>query len=226
MLGKISQSNSTMKYSEQSIKVLRQMYMLLMFSILAASGIAAFVTQTGMAAMVSSSPGMYTIGSLVVMIGLIIMAHKNVNSSSALVWYSLFVAAMGVTSGIALTGYVQTGQMAAIANAAVGTLVIFGTLTAYSYASGRDFSQMRGFLLVGLIGLIVMLLLNVFFIQSGPLMMALSVIGVLVFSGFILYDTSNVLHGHETNYVSASISMFLNIVNLFHFLLNLMSGRE
>lgn len=107
-------------------------------------------------------------------------------------------------------------------NAGITTAVIFTGLTIYARTTKRDFSFMRGFLTTGLIAIIVMILLNMFFFQSSALSFGISVAGVLIFSGFILYDTQMIMRRYPTNeYISATLSLYLDILNLFWFLLNI-----
>ncbi|MDR4168329.1 BAX inhibitor (BI)-1/YccA family protein, partial [Bacillus paranthracis] len=83
-----------------------------------------------------------------------------------------------------------------------------------------DFSFMRGFLFAGLLVLIGVSLIGLFVDISG-LQLAMAGAAVLIFSGFILYDTSSMVHGGETNYIMATISLYLSILNLFTALLQL-----
>ena len=80
---------------------------------------------------------------------------------------------------------------------------------------------MRNFLIAGLIIVIVAAIINIF-VGSTLGQLAISSMSALVFSGFILYDTSRIVRGEETNYVSATISMYLNILNLFTSLLTIL----
>lgn len=87
----------------------------------------------------------------------------------------------------------------------------------------KDFSFMGKFLLVGIILLIVASLANIF-LQIPAMTLALSGVGVLLFSGFILYDVSRIVTGGETNYVMATLSLYMSIYNLFTSLLQLLMG--
>ena len=100
------------------------------------------------------------------------------------------------------------------------TGITFLGLSAYAISSRKDFSFMGGFLMIGLILVIVASLANIFF-AIPALSLAISAVGVLVFSGFILYDTSRMVNGGETNYVMMTVSLYLNIYNLFMMLLHL-----
>ena len=107
-------------------------------------------------------------------------------------------------------------------NAGVTTAIIFVSLSVYTHISKRDFSFMRGFLTMGLVGVLVMLLLDMFIFHSDALAFGISVAGVLVFSGFILYDTSNIMKRYPPDeYIAATLDLYLDILNLFWFLLRI-----
>jgi modulator of FtsH protease len=105
--------------------------------------------------------------------------------------------------------------------AAGGTGIIFFSLAAIATVTKKDFSFMGKFLFIGLILLIVASLANLFF-QVPAMSLTISVIAVLIFSAYILYDVSRIVHGGETNYVMATLGLFLNIYNLFINLLSLL----
>ena len=103
------------------------------------------------------------------------------------------------------------------------TAITFAGLSLYVVYSKKDFSFMSGFLMTGLIVVIVGGLLNMFFIQSGMMHFVMSGASVLLFSGFILYDTSNILRYYGTDeYVSATLALYLDILNLFIALLSIL----
>jgi modulator of FtsH protease len=105
--------------------------------------------------------------------------------------------------------------------AAGGTGIIFFSLATIATVTKKDFSFMGKFLFIGLILLIVASLANLFF-QVPAMSLTISVIAVLIFSAYILYDVSRIVHGGETNYVMATLGLFLNIYNLFINLLSLL----
>ncbi len=109
------------------------------------------------------------------------------------------------------------------------TAITFAGLSMYVVYSKKDFSFMSGFLMTGLIVLVVGGLLNMFFIQSGMMHFVMSGASVLLFSGFILYDTSNILRYYGTDeYVSATLALYLDVLNLFIALLSILGimGRD
>ena len=136
-----------------------------------------------------------------------------------------FTTVSGLTLGPLLY---QVGPSIA-AEAFALTAITFAGLSMYVVVSKKDFSFMSGFLMTGLIVLVVGGLLNMFFIQSGMMHFVMSGASVLLFSGFILYDTSNILRYYGTDeYVSATLALYLDVLNLFIALLSILGimGRD
>lgn len=133
-----------------------------------------------------------------------------------------FTTIAGLMIGPMLNRYVAAGAGGIVVEALALTTVTFVGLTAYAMISKKDFSFMSGFLMTGLIILIVGGVINIF-LQSSMMHFVFSGAGVLLFSGFILYDTSNILRNYSTDdYVSATVALFLDIFNLFIHLLSLL----
>jgi len=134
-----------------------------------------------------------------------------------------FVALTGVTTApITLT---YTGGT--IANAAMLTGIIFVGLSIYTVTSKKDFTFMGGMLTTGLIILIVGGLLNMFVFQSSGMSFLFSAGGAFLFSGFIIYDTFNILNRYPTDeYISATLTLYLDVLNLFLMLLRLVGGSR
>jgi len=130
-----------------------------------------------------------------------------------------FTTVSGLTLGPLLY---QVGPSIA-AEAFALTAITFAGLSMYVVFSKKDFSFMSGFLMTGLIVLVVGGLLNMFFIQSGMMHFVMSGASVLLFSGFILYDTSNIMRYYGTDeYVSATLALYLDVLNLFIALLSIL----
>lgn len=108
-----------------------------------------------------------------------------------------------------------------ISLAAGGTAAIFFTLAGIATVSRKDFSFMSNFLMVGAVLFMVAVVANLFF-QVPAVSLTISAVAVLLFSGFILFDVSRIIHGGETNYISATLALYLNIYNLFASLLQLL----
>ena len=92
---------------------------------------------------------------------------------------------------------------------------MFLSLSGYVLMTGKNFSYLSGFLFTGLISVIVIMLLNVFFFQMPALSLAMSAAIVLLMSGYILFETSQIINGGQRNYILATISLYLSIYNIF-----------
>ena len=104
-----------------------------------------------------------------------------------------------------------------------GTGVIFLGLSGYALTTRQDFSFMGGFLMVGMLVVLFAILGNIFF-QIPALSLAISSVVIMLMSGFILYDTGRMVNGGETNYIHATVSLYLSIFNIFIHLLNLLTA--
>ena len=114
-----------------------------------------------------------------------------------------------------------------IAEAGITTFGTFAALTAYVFWSKTDFSYLRGFVFAGLMALIISSVFGWLFGMGAVAHLAMSYVGVLVFVGFILYDTSNIIRKFPTNeYVIATLELFLDILNLFLYILDIFMSRE
>ncbi len=114
-----------------------------------------------------------------------------------------------------------------IIQAGVLTIGIFGGLTAYVFISKKDFSFLRGMVTTGLIVIVVAALLNIF-LGSSALGFAVAAASILLFAGFVLYDTSNIIRRYPTNeYVAGALSLYLDAFNIFLALIRILnSGRR
>ena len=158
---------------------------------------------------------------LVVLFGTLYALNKLKNSVWSIPLVFFFTGFLGYSTGPIVNFYLgmaNGGDIVATALSMTG--ITFLGLSAYAVSSRKDFSFMGGFLMIGLILVIVASLANIFF-AIPALSLAISAVGVLVFSGFILYDTSRMVNGGETNYVMMTVSLYLNILNLFLMLLHL-----
>ena len=102
-----------------------------------------------------------------------------------------------------------------------GTALVFFGLSAYALTTRKDFSFLGGFLMVGLLVIVVASIANIFF-QVPAASLAISAAAVFIMSGLILFDTSRIIHGGETNYIRATVALYLDIYNLFVHLLHLL----
>ncbi len=140
----------------------------------------------------------------------------------------LFSALMATVSvflelpGPVLNAYLSTPNgPELVAMAMGGTGVIFLGLSGYALTTRKDFSFMGGFLFAGMLVVLVAILANIF-LQMPALSLAISAVVIMIMSGFILHDTSRMIHGGETNYLMATIGLYLNIYNIFIHLLSLL----
>lgn len=210
-------------------KVLRNTYMMLGITMIP-TVIGALAGMSMNLAWAAQHPIMFALGALAVMFGLFFGISANRNSTLGVVLLLVLTGFMGLMLGPILQVAMHLkngGQLVMLA--AGGTGIIFMTLAGIATTSKKDFSFLGNFLLVGIILLIVASLANLFF-QIPALALALSGVAVLLFSGFILYDVSRIVQGGETNYVMATLAIYLDIYNLFvnllQLLMALMGERE
>jgi len=202
-------------------RVLRNTYWLLALS-LVPTILGAFVGTQMSFAFMAESPLMSTLLMIALMFGLMFGVSALRNSIAGVFLLLGFTFVMGVFLGPILqysAGFANGGQLVGIA--AGGTALVFFVLATIATVSKRDFSNMGKFLLIGLVMLIVASLANIF-LHLPALALTISALSVLIFSAFILYDVSRVVQGGETNYVMATLSIYLDIYNLFVNLLQLL----
>lgn len=173
-------------------------------------------------AFAAEHPFMFAIGALAVMYGLFAAINANRNSSIGVVLLLGLTFLMGMMLGPILQHALHLSNGAQLVGlAAGGTGVIFMTLAAIATTTKKDFSFMGKFLMVGIILLIIASLANIF-LQIPAFSLALSGMAVLLFAGFMLYDVSRIVNGGETNYVMATLAIYLDIYNMFTNLLHLL----
>jgi modulator of FtsH protease len=173
------------------------------------------------------SPGI--ILTLVGYFGLLFAVNRYRNSAIALALVFALTGFMGYTLGPILGQYLSLangGQI--VMTAMAGTGIIFLTLSGFVLVSRKDFNFMGSFLFIGILVAFLAGLGAIFF-EIPALSLAVSAMFVLLMSGLILYETSNIIHGGETNYIMATVTLFVAIFNLFISLLQLlgfMGGDE
>jgi modulator of FtsH protease len=173
-------------------------------------------------AFAAEHPFMFAIGALAVMFGLFAAINANRNSSIGVVLLLGLTFLMGMMLGPILQHALHLSNGAQLVGlAAGGTGVIFMTLSAIATTTKKDFSFMGKFLMVGIILLIIASLANIF-LQIPAFSLALSGMAVLLFAGFMLYDVSRIVNGGETNYIMATLAIYLDIYNMFTNLLHLL----
>ena len=165
-------------------------------------------------------PGMVI--TLVGYFGLLFLTTKFRDSALGLLLVFALTGFMGYTLGPILNSYLAMPNGSQIVMTAMaGTGAIFLALSGYALTSRKDFSFMGGFLLAGIL-VAFMAGLGAIFFEMPALSLAVSAMFVLLMSGLILYETSNIIHGGETNYIMATVTLFVAIFNLFTSLLHLL----
>ena len=160
--------------------------------------------------------------TLVGYFGLLFATTKFRDSSLGLAFVFALTGFMGYTLGPILNSYLAMANGSQIVMTAMaGTGVIFLGLSGYALTSRKDFSFMGGFLMTGILVAFLAGLGAVLF-EMPVLSLAVSAMFVLLMSGLILYETSNIIHGGETNYIMATVTLFVSIFNLFTSLLHLL----
>jgi modulator of FtsH protease len=162
------------------------------------------------------------IGLLLAAFASLFAVSKFANSTAGLGLVFLFTGLMGAGLGPLLEYYVAVNP-SIVMEALGATAIIFVSLSAYAVTTKKDFSFMGGFLVIGLVFAILAGIANIFF-QIPALYLAIHAVIVFIFSGFILYDTSRIVKGGETNYILATVALYLNIYNLFTSLLALLNA--
>jgi modulator of FtsH protease len=203
-------------------RVLRNTYWLLALTMLPTIAGAFVGMQFNLASVFATWPIAAPLVMFGVMIGslFVVTAFRNSVIGVFALFGFTFIAGLALTPILTYAaGMANGGQLVALAGGM--TAAIFFALASIATVTKRDFSFMGKFLFVGLILLIVASLANLF-LQIPALSITISAIAVLLFSAYILFDVSRIVNGGETNYVMATMSLFLNIYNLFVSLLNIL----
>jgi modulator of FtsH protease len=151
---------------------------------------------------------------------------RTANSAAGIAVVFAFTGLLGFGLGPVLNHYLSTangGEL--IATAMGGTAIIFLALSGYALTTQRDFSFLGGFLFAGLIVVLLAAFAGIF-LQMPGLYLAINAAVILLFSGFILFDTSRIINGGETNYIMATTGIFLSIYNIFSALLSLLGFAD
>lgn len=204
-------------------KVLRNTYLLLAMTFV----FSAFTAYLSVAAGVRyMNPLIMIVGAY----GLMFLTQALRNSPMGLISVFAFTGFMGYALGpvlnFCISQFANGPQL--IAMAFGGTGIIFFGLSAYALTTRKDFNYLSGFLFVAMMVVLLAMIAGIFF-QMPALQLLISAAFVLISSGLILFQTSEIIHGGETNYISATVSLYVSIYNLFVSLLNLLSafsGRE
>ncbi|HSX20223.1 MAG TPA: Bax inhibitor-1/YccA family protein [Gammaproteobacteria bacterium] len=163
-------------------------------------------------------------------VGLLFLTSATANSAFGLVSVFLFTGFMGLTLGPILNFYIHgfSNGPELVSASLASTGAIFFALSGYAMTTRKDFSYMGGFLFVGLMVAIVASIAGLFF-NVPALQLAVSAAIVLLMGGYILFQTSMIIHGGERNYIMATINLYVSLFNLFVNLLNIfgaLAGRR
>lgn len=215
---RIHMAPQTQLNSVEVSKVLRNTYALLAMTLL----FSAFTAALSMAANIGYGASMAcSFGAL----GLVWFVLPRTANSSKGIWVVFgFTGLLGFGLGPVLNHYLATAQGSAIIMQALGgTAFIFFGLSGYALVSRKDFSFMSGFLMTGILVAFIAGIANIFF-QIQGLHLAVSAMFLMLSSGVILWQTSRIVHGGETNYIMATASLYVSLYNVFISLLNLLTA--
>lgn len=213
-------NHNTIAASQESVlatnKVLRNTYTLLSMTLIFSAIMAYIGVQSG------ASHGAALIADIVAIVMLWFVLPRTANSAAGIPVIFAVTGLLGFGLGPVLNYYLSVNPTI-VSTALGGTAVIFLGLSAYALTTKKDFSFMAAFLMVGFFVVLGAAILNIF-LQMPVLFLVVNAAIVLIMSGFILYETSSIIHGGETNYIMATASIFLSILNLFQALLHLLGA--
>ncbi|HVM33704.1 MAG TPA: Bax inhibitor-1 family protein [bacterium] len=204
---------------------LSKVYGLLLVGLVTAAG-GAYLTMTNQAIMgqVMAHPILTMVLYFAVFFGC--MAARRVPGLNILALLAFTLVSGAFLAPVLVFAALKTGSMAVVYEAAIITGSIFGGLTLYTLVSKKDFSFLAGVVNVGLWAVLGIMLVN-FFVKSQAADLAVSWIGSVLFSLWILYDTSRIMRTVERDeYVTAALSLYLDVINLFLFILRILSSRR
>lgn len=195
-------------------KVLRNTYFLLGLTL-------AFSAATATASTLLNLPAPGLILMLVGFYGLMFLTYRLANSPAGIVAAFAFTGFLGYSLGPILNSFLSAGMGDAIALALGGTALVFFCCSAYVLTTRRDMSFLGGLMMAGFVVLLVAVIANLF-LQLPALQLAISALFILFSTGAILWETSNIIHGGETNYIRATISLYVSLYNIFISLLSIL----
>ena len=196
-------------------KVLRQTYILLGMNVLFSALCAYFGMRMG----IRVPTLLYFVGAF----GLIFGVQANRNNGLGIILLFAFTGFLGFSISNLLTLFMSAGMGSVVGKALVGTGIIFFALSAYVLFTGTNFTFLGGFLFTGLL-VALLASIGALLFHMTALSVACSAAFLVIFSGYVLYDTSRIIEGEETNYISATLELFLDVFNIFLSLLELLSA--
>ena len=197
-------------------KVLRQTYILLGMNVL-------FSALCAYAGMLMNIGRINPLIAIVALVGLSIAIRANRTNGLGIVLLFALTGFLGLYIANVLNLFVAYGMGSVVVKALVGTGIIFFGLSAYVLFTGTNFTFLGAFLFTGL--LVAFLAgLGAMFFNMTALSVAVSAAFLVIFSGYVLYDTSRIIEGEETNYISATLDLFMDIFNIFVSMLTILSA--
>ncbi|MDZ7662939.1 Bax inhibitor-1/YccA family protein [Thiohalophilus sp.] len=197
-------------------KVLRNTYALLSMTLIFSALMAAISVVSQV------SYGMGLIATIAGIVMLWFVLPRTANSATGIPVIFAITGLLGFGLG-PIVGYYLAANPTIVMTALGGTAVIFLGLSAYALTTRKDFSFLAGFLFVGFFVVLAAALANIF-LEIPALFLAVNAAIVLIMSGFILFQTSSIIHGGETNYIMATAGIFLSLLNMFQALLHLLGA--
>lgn len=213
------QGNNVLSGSSTAVeinKVLKNTYMLLSATLFFSALMA------GLALMLNIGRGASMVCSLAAIAIIWFVIPRTANSEKGILAVFAFTGLLGFGLGPVLNHYLNTSNGTAIVmQALAGTAIIFLSLSAYVTTTKKDFSFMAGFLMIGMILAVIASIANIF-LHIPVLSLAISAAVVFIMSGYILFETSQIIHGGQRNYILATADMYLSIYNIFVSLLHIL----
>ncbi len=216
MLGNQSVASRPIESVLSTNKVIRSTYQLLSMT-LVFSAFAAYLSIS-----MQASQGMGLVATIAGIVMLWFVLPRTANSATGIPVIFVITGLLGFGIGPMVAFYLAVNP-SIVMTALGGTGVIFLGLSGYALTTRKDFSFMGGFLMVGMLVIIGASLLNIF-MGIPALSLTVSAAVIMIMSGFILYETSSIIHGGETNYIMATASLFLSLLNMFTALLHLLGA--
>jgi len=223
--------------TDQAVDAGLRSYMLSVYNYMASgvllTGIVALLAfQSGFTASMVTSPLWFVVA--LAPLAFVLVLSFGINKLSTAAMQGLFWA-FAVVMGLSMSTIFLRFGMGSIAQTFFATAAAFAGLSLYGYTTKKDLSGFGTFLIMGVIGIIVAMLLNAFIFQSPALMLAISIVGVLVFAGLTAYDTQKIksmyfyVRGTDMmgkTVIMGALNLYLDFVNMFTFLLNLLGSRD
>jgi modulator of FtsH protease len=209
----VDQASTSRSLNPAAVSVLRNTYILLGMTL-------AFSTAMAVVGMAINMPYL-GLWMLLPYFGLLFAVEKTKNSAAGIFWVFALTGWLGLTLAPILSAYLGAIGFEPIALALGGTALIFFTSSAYVLITKKDLSFMTGFLMTGVLVAFIAGIANVF-LQIQGLALAVSCMFLVISSGLMMWQTSAIVHGGETNYISATVTLFVSIYNVFLSLLSLL----